>query len=288
MMRMMLPPRSSELQRKAEDYIPILKTILAAPQCNVQTSLHPGAREAIQGGVKGPLCSPRKDSICFFAHSARLAGKRHYSLQHIPVKLSSGIGIKALSPALALATFRTPGSLSIVRSAQGFRDLTRETEGTPPAQRQLHPSCPHLFLASRGSFFHSHASQCRPPSGMRLQPCKLAFFTSRWLWMPAPGPLVCLAQSGAQGMICVSGRMTWITLTSRSCLPTSGSAGMLSGMTWTLVLGFVLLRTHARAQTSTGLLGLQVLQIAAEVADPGCHLSAQLLVEPLFAPRHIL
>lgn len=118
MMRMMLPARSSELQRKAGDYIP-------HPQnnpCNVQTSLHPGAREAIQGGVKGPLCSPRKDSICLFAHNARLAGKRHYSRQHIPVKLSSGIGVKALSPgsayAIAIATFCTSGSLSLYAASR--------------------------------------------------------------------------------------------------------------------------------------------------------------------------
>ena len=56
-------------------------------------------------------------------------------------------------------------------------------------------------------------------------PWPLTLYTSRWLWMPAPGPLVCPAQLGVQDMICVSGRMTWITLTSRSCLPTSSSAG---------------------------------------------------------------
>ena len=47
MMRIMLPPRSSELQRKAGDYIVTLSTILAAPQHNVQTSLYPGAEEAV-------------------------------------------------------------------------------------------------------------------------------------------------------------------------------------------------------------------------------------------------
>ena len=103
-----------------------------------------------------------------------------------------------------------------------------------------------------------HSAQ--PPSGMRLQPCHLALYTSRWLWN-CLGPLVCRAQSGQQGMICVSGRMTWITLTSRSCLPTSGSAGMLSGITWTFALGPVLLRTHACAHTRTGLLGLQVAML---------------------------
>ena len=40
---------------------------------------------------------------------------------------------------------------------------------------------------------------------------------------------------------------------SRSCLPTSGSAGMLSGIFWTFAQGPVLLRPYAY-----GLLGLQV------------------------------
>ena len=30
--------------------------------------------------------------------------------------------------------------------------------------------------------------------------CHLALYTSRWLWMPAPGPLVCPAQSGVQSI----------------------------------------------------------------------------------------
>ena len=48
---------------------------------------------------------------------------------------------------------------------------------------------------------------------------------------------------------------------SRSCLPTSRSTGMLSGITWTFALGPVLLRTHACAHTRTGLLGLQVAML---------------------------
>ena len=53
--------------------------------------------------------------------------------------------------------------------------------------------------------------------GMQSQPCHLLHYTKRWLWMPAPGPLVCRRQSGIQGMISVSDKVLWITLTSRSC-----------------------------------------------------------------------
>ena len=48
-------------------------------------------------------------------------------------------------------------------------------------------------------------------------------------------------------------------LTSRSCRPTSGSADVLSGISWTSDLGPVLPRTHACAHTRGGLLGLQVM-----------------------------
>ena len=56
-------------------------------------------------------------------------------------------------------------------------------------------------------------------------------------------------------------RMTWITLTRRSCIPTSDSAGMLLGIIWTFAQGTVLLRTYACAHTGTGLLGLQVAML---------------------------
>ena len=68
-------------------------------------------------------------------------------------------------------------------------------------------------------------------------------------------------RSGVQGMISVSDKVLWITLTSRSCLPTSGSAGMLSGIIWTFALGPVLLRNHVFARTRTGLLGLRVAML---------------------------
>ena len=54
--------------------------------------------------------------------------------------------------------------------------------------------------------------------------------------------------------ICVSGRMIWIRLTTRSCLPASGSAGMLAGITWTIALGPVLLRTYACSCAHTSLI----------------------------------
>ena len=79
--------------------------------------------------------------------------------------------------------------------------------------------------------------------------------------MALAGPLVCPSQLGVQGMICVTGRMTWITLTSRSCFPTSGSAGMLFGIIWIFALESDLLKTHACAHTRTGLLGLQVAML---------------------------
>jgi hypothetical protein len=41
----------------------------------------------------------------------------------------------------------------------------------------------------------------------------------------------------------------------------SGSAGMLFGMSWTLALGPVLLRTDACAHTKGDLLGLQVAML---------------------------
>ena len=50
-------------------------------------------------------------------------------------------------------------------------------------------------------------------------------------------------------MISVSGKVLWVTLTSRSCPPTSGSAGTLFGMVWTFALGPVLLK---RLQTVHG------------------------------------
>ena len=71
----------------------------------------------------------------------------------------------------------------------------------------------------------------------------------RWLWMPAPGLLVCRRRSGVRGMISVSDKVLWIMLTSRSCLPTSGSAGMLSEIIWTFALGPILLRNHVSART---------------------------------------
>ena len=55
--------------------------------------------------------------------------------------------------------------------------------------------------------------------------------------------------------------LTWITLACRSCLSTTRSAELLSGMTWAFALGTVLLRTHACAHTRTGLLGLQVAML---------------------------
>ena len=62
-------------------------------------------------------------------------------------------------------------------------------------------------------------------------------------------------------MISVSDEVLWIMLTSRSCLPTSCSAGMQSGIIWTFAVGPVLLRNHVSARTRTGLLGLRVAML---------------------------
>ena len=77
---------------------------------------------------------------------------------------------------------------------------------------------PDQWLSRAATFWNALAAL--PPGSLHKQ---TALNASR-------GPLVCPAQSGVQGMICVSGRMTWITVPSRSCLSTSGSAGMLSGI----------------------------------------------------------
>ena len=57
------------------------------------------------------------------------------------------------------------------------------------------------------------------------------------------------------------GGVTWIILTFRCCLPTSGSAGMLFGVSWTFARGPVLLGTHVCAHTRNALLGLQVAML---------------------------
>ena len=104
-----------------------------------------------------------------------------------------------------------------------------------------------------------NSCSAQPPSGMR---CHLALHKTRWLWGLHLGHY-CWGQSGVQGMISVSGRMTWITLTSRSCLPTSGSAGMLSRIIRTFAVGPVLLKTHACAHINRrpGLLCLQIAML---------------------------
>ena len=81
--------------------------------------------------------------------------------------------------------------------------------------------------------------------------------TKEWLWMSPPGPRMCPAQLDVHGITFLSARVTWFTLTSRSCLRISGSAGMLSGKLWTFALGPVLPGTPACARIKTGLLGLQ-------------------------------
>ena len=79
--------------------------------------------------------------------------------------------------------------------------------------------------------------------------------------MPPPGPRVCPAQLDVQGSTFLSVRVTWFTLTSRSCLRISGSARMLSGKIWTSALGSVLPGTPAYTHIKTGLLGLQTAML---------------------------
>ena len=94
-----------------------------------------------------------------------------------------------------------------------------------------------------------------------LAPCHLHPYTKRWLWIPPPGPRVCPTQLHVQGITFLPARATWFTLTSRSCLHTSGSAGMLSGKILTSALGPVLPGTPLCAHIETGLLGLQTAML---------------------------
>ena len=79
--------------------------------------------------------------------------------------------------------------------------------------------------------------------------------------MPPPGPRGCPAQLDVQGITFLLARVTWFTVTSRSCLRMSGSAGMLSGKFWTFAQGPVLTGTPACADIKTGLLGLQTAML---------------------------
>jgi hypothetical protein len=72
-----------------------------------------------------------------------------------------------------------------------------------------------------------------------------------------PGPLACPRPSEKGGKIWRSDRAPWTLLPSRSCAPTSYSAGMLSAKILTFALGPVRLRKRGTtARTRTDLLGL--------------------------------
>ena len=129
--------------------------------------------------------------------------------------------------------------LHILRQISGVRSSTAVS--IPLAEFGLMP-LPDQWLLRAATFWNGIVAL--PPTSlykkMALDACTL----------------VCRRRSGVQGMISVSDKVLWITLTSRSCLPTLGSAGMLFGMIWTFALGPVLLRNHVSARTRTGLLGL--------------------------------
>jgi hypothetical protein len=87
-------------------------------------------------------------------------------------------------------------------------------------------SLPDAWLLRRATFWNALAAL--PPASLYK---KMALNTCAWCL------LACLKPSGKRDMIWRLDRTPWTLLTSRSCAPTSDSAGVLSEEVWTFAPG---------------------------------------------------